>query len=132
MNDVPVSKVHGLVKRFVKSNESYDIVPDGTWSAGGCWILAEALKRVIAQPTTLLAVKDRGRVQHIIVGLPSGKVVDADGVQTEHEMLIKMITYEGHRDPRIVPLVKSELRSGEIPFSYTKMRLAIGLLERLY
>jgi len=136
MEKIPVSEIGWVVRKFAKSNESYNtILPDpdqGTWMAGGCRILAEALRRVVVPPTILLAVVDRGEIQHVVVGLPSGNLIDADGVHTEKHMLAKMIKYEFNINPKIAPVSHKELDKTVIPYSQRQVRMAADLLVMFY
>lgn len=92
------------VARYAESNESYEILgKHGTWNAGGCSLLALALQRVLGWRAKLLLVaSDRNPGEHTVVRY-GGMYIDADGAQTERELLHKMATVESTPHPRLVP-----------------------------
>jgi hypothetical protein len=84
------------------SNESYDVLnqteaAEGTWQAGGCVLLAQALKALYPEGR-LVGIDDTTGVQH--VGLLVGDTVyDANGAHAKQAWVRDWIEYEG-LDPR--------------------------------
>lgn len=75
------------LREFINSDEVFSILPEGDWGAGGCWILARALKRLFGPPAKLWAVVTPGKVvQHVVVKY-SGVFFDFLGAQTSQEVL---------------------------------------------
>lgn len=97
-------ELHRRIRAAFRAQETYAVLPHGTWSAGGCWISAKALAHVLGGD--LWAVLSLGLgsgthddVQHVVLRLPSGDFVDGDGIQTERELLRKMRRVERLRVP---------------------------------
>ena len=95
------------LKRFLASKKMYDILGEegGTWTAGGCWILAEALHSWLGPGSELVAVGSSvNKVEHVAVRVEDGYFyyyLDGDGFQTEEEFLRKMRELERISDPFI-------------------------------
>jgi hypothetical protein len=108
----PISALDEQVRcllRAAKSNAGYKLLPDGTWSSGGCWSLAEALRRRIGGD--LFAVYGRaqwqthGIPQHVVLRYGS-RFLDADGWQSESKLLRTWETREMIADPELLPVDK--------------------------
>ena len=115
------------LKLAVRTDESYEILgKNGTWTAGGCWILAAALKRLLGTPSRLVAIT-RGRddmPQHVLVEL-DGTFFDADGASTRGSLLRRWEAVEGVWDASLRPFDESmsrRARADGIPFSVRKAK----------
>jgi hypothetical protein len=79
---------------ILSTNESYDYLPMGTWTEGGCTLLAQALLPLLGTDHSLLMVgrpMEDGRVlDHMVVKTPCGHYIDGNGLQTEDELLRTM------------------------------------------
>lgn len=99
--------VVGLAIRSVtNSNKSYSVLPEGTWLAGGCGILADAVMAVwdYCGPE-LWAVRDSktGTVHHIVVHL-GRYYYDANGRATKQRLVEYWSREEGVGNPVVEPL----------------------------
>ena len=105
------------LKRLVSSDAAYRIldrhpgIAGGTWNQGGCWVLAEALRRVLGDDAELWAVMtargpSRGFVQHVVVKW-HGKFYDADGESTERALLLRWRDEELLAEPYLEPFEES-------------------------
>jgi hypothetical protein len=105
-----------LLKRLMCSNEAFDILGDiVSWNSGGCWILAEALRRFIGDQATIVAIADdRCQHQHIVVKV-GNLYYDADGESNEGRLLHRWMDYERLRNPRIVGFDPELAADLEIP-----------------
>jgi hypothetical protein len=118
-NQLPDATTFGRwIKRILDTPEAYEVLgPVGTWQAGGCWILAEAIQKVLGPKAKLVAIAStRTPVEHVVVEF-DGKYIDADGAFTETRLLSKMRTQEFVPSPRLVTFsnrLKREARENEL------------------
>ena len=123
------------IRRAVKSDEAYAILgKHGTWTEGGCWILAAALKRLLGRRSRLAAVRrsDEPVAQHILVEL-DGAFLDADGISTREQLLRRWRDLEGIPNPSVTAMTAEmarRARSDGIPFSAGKARRLAAYLSR--
>lgn len=86
----PWSPVQKGIKRAFQSHEGYAIYDscfrNGTWMAGGCWIAAEAIKRVFGGSLVML-VSERGP-EHIVVDKQDW-LIDTRGEASQAEQFIR-------------------------------------------
>jgi hypothetical protein len=47
------------LRKFINTDEVISLLAEGDWGAGGCWILAETLKRWFREPARLMAIVGR-------------------------------------------------------------------------
>jgi len=82
------------LKMVLDADKGYDYLPEGTWLAGGCGLLAQSLRELIPESSlSVVGRLNRGIPDHLVVCVPvSGQVVylDYNGVQTEGELLAAM------------------------------------------
>lgn len=83
------------LKAVLDSCEAYSLLPEGTWMAGGCGLLASALRRVIGAGSLVTVGRQTptGVHDHVVMRLDFDKVsvfVDYDGVQNAEELVVKM------------------------------------------
>jgi hypothetical protein len=122
-----ISKLNASLVALCRSNQSYSWLPDGgTWSAGGCRVLSEALLPILGDSHNAEIVTIQGRnaysaaapsPQHIVVRLtePSGSFfIDADGLQTEKQMLTKMESMENLSDLSIMDYCNNQCDEASI------------------
>lgn len=111
-----VTALNKHLKEFLRSDEAYfRYLPVETWMSGGCWLLAEALRRVLSGE--LVAVISDNGVEHVAL-LVDDWVVDGDGFSRRPTVLRRWQTAESVPNPRIVPFVDVRdevLAVGEIP-----------------
>lgn len=75
------------LREFINSDDVFSILPEGDWGAGGCWILAEALKRFLGPPAELWAVYSSVLpVEHVVVK-DGDAYFDYNGASTKKEIL---------------------------------------------
>lgn len=53
----------------------------GTWTAGGCALLALALARLISQSQIFDLLEGSGHIQHLVLRLGDGYFLDGDGIR---------------------------------------------------
>jgi len=92
-----------LARRVAKSDASYAILDEevggGTWTAGGCWLFAATLQDVVGRGDLFAIYEgEEGRVEHVVLRLPSGLYVDADGLSTADRLVARSIR-EGVKRP---------------------------------
>jgi hypothetical protein len=101
------SELGRRLEKYFASERSYCLLNrhqelcEGTWTAGGCWVAAEALARLLPK-SELWTVYDHGTPQHVVVKY-RGFFFDADGVFNALQMLNKMHKEEGLRVPVLLP-----------------------------
>lgn len=101
---------------FLNRPEIFDILgAEGTWSAGGCWILADALMKWIGPQATLkMIASDRCTSEHVVVQV--GEIfIHATGVRTKAELLDEMQESERLANPRIVEFHQQALKRNDVP-----------------
>jgi hypothetical protein len=103
------------LKSFLDSEEAYALLDRRlTWNAGGCWILAEAVKKWIGPGAELFAIGTvRVPVHHVVVRV-GDTYIDGDGAQSRTELLRKMETMEFMREPKLTKLDRRLARKGGI------------------
>jgi RNA:NAD 2'-phosphotransferase (TPT1/KptA family)/8-oxo-dGTP pyrophosphatase MutT (NUDIX family) len=116
------------VQKFCASNESYAILDSsrasgGTWSAGGCYILAEAVQKEFGGE--LYAVVADEAVQHIVVKY-GGLFIDADGASREALLLHRMESVEHLHHPKLV-LLDPNAVDAEIPRAEKETEIIAGI-----
>ncbi len=125
MSKPPYRAVGRALRRLAYSNESYALLPDGTWNAGGCWTLAAAFKSWAGPRAELVSVSStRNATEHVVVKV-GDTYYDADGAQTRASLLRKMEKVERLPAPNLEPFHRS--RAGDIKCS----RSAVTKLERM-
>ena len=87
------------LRRFLRRAEAYAILDahvGGTWMAGGCWLLAEALAPLVQRPLVAVwSFAGAGIVQqHVVLQLAEDCFLDADGAQSATALLRKMVRVE--------------------------------------
>jgi 8-oxo-dGTP pyrophosphatase MutT (NUDIX family)/GNAT superfamily N-acetyltransferase len=92
------------LKAYCNSGRAYKILGDeGTFQAGGCYLLADALTRHLGPGAEMVGIgSSRNPMEHVVVKV-GPHYLDADGLHSEKQMLHKMKTVEGLPEPRIVP-----------------------------
>jgi len=90
---------------------AYDILPEdlNTWTAGACWVAAEAISRwlgpAFSRPVALWGHPRKGAamgIQHVVaeVEIPQGRrYLDGDGYSTSATLLRRWREVEGVQDP---------------------------------
>ena len=76
------------IRNILNSDAAYQILDnssagESTWCAGGCAILAYALKMVYGYPIYVIYDYNYNRTQHFIVQTPRGTYIDCDGEQND-------------------------------------------------
>lgn len=109
------------VARWTETNESYDLLDGnsstagGTWTAGGCAVLAGALK-VLHPSLKIWGLFDGdGNLQHVVASTPEGLVLDAEGAVTPAALLKRWQTRERVKAPASLrPVTKAQIRASQI------------------
>ncbi len=104
------------LREFINSPEVFEILPEGDWGAGGCWILARALAEFLGPPAELWAIaSDQFEVEHVVVK-DSGAYFDYDGASTEKEILAEFrAAYPNRNKVKLVRMTPRRiLRADEI------------------
>src|SRR5690242_10548496 len=110
--------LHRRVRRACASKAAYQVLTgrghDFGFLDGGCWMLAEALRRVLGG--ALYAVyRVSGVMEHVVLRRRRGVYLDADGVATAAALLDKMRRQEGVRG-RLSLRPFEAGRAGAIPY----------------
>lgn len=124
---VSVSALGRAVKRFCLSDESYALLDSittdaDTWTAGGCWILADAVRKgfggelysVWGTPLSDRNPASEPRPQHVLVKI-DGLFIDADGASNEASLLRRWTELEGIRDAAVRPITTERLEQTDFP-----------------
>jgi len=90
-------------------------VREGTWTSGGCGILAEAIHALLPD-SRLWDLHDASGAQHVVVETPAGDFIDGDGVSARATLRRRWIQVEGLRPPlRLVPHDRAHCQAKGIP-----------------
>ncbi|MDG6989575.1 MAG: hypothetical protein JRN21_09710 [Nitrososphaerota archaeon] len=98
--------VETAIHNVVTSNESFKVLPRGTWTAGGCGILADAILKIWSYAGAgLYTVTDMktGVAHHILVHM-GRYYYDGNGKSTRAQLLKYWKYKEGLARPALVPL----------------------------
>lgn len=116
-----------LVK-FLSSSEAYEILGDeGTWTAGGCWILGEALVRYLEKGELWVVSSSKNDFEHVVLKI-DGQFIDGDGAQSEEDLLQKMEELEMVPDPYLQPMENVE-PDGDVSCPADKVDRLVALME---
>lgn len=125
---------------FLNSDEAWALLGNEltSWMQGGCWFLAEAIRLYLGPDKAQLAVvTSQGAATHVVVAY-RGQFIDAEGVQSEAQLLRRMREEERVAFPRIerfradMPNLRAGDRDGiPCPSSRNIQTLANLLLQRL-
>ncbi|MDG6918438.1 MAG: hypothetical protein JRN62_03275 [Nitrososphaerota archaeon] len=98
--------IEGAIKSIVTSKESYTVLPNGTWTAGGCGIIADAMCRVWDYcDARLYVVRDlKTGVAHHIVTLIGRYYYDGNGKSTKKGLLKHWKFHENLGQPALEAL----------------------------
>lgn len=135
------------LRKFINTDEVITILAEGDWGAGGCWILAETLKRWLREPARLMAVVTPNQfvrfepehyvapysVDHVVVEYVD-LFIDYNGAQTEAELL-RNLREEGYQNPRLVEFTSElaeEARAGGIPCEYWQVKRLLELISKKF
>ena len=126
------------LKKLINSPAVFSLLPEGDWGAGGCWMLAEAVKQFLGAPAELVAVVDRsGMVEHILVRYVD-TYVDSNGAQNFME-LRKSIAEDPHYKKARYSILKfsDRLRSrtideGYIPLDQSVVRSLVKVMHEAF
>lgn len=105
---------------FLSSERAYqDLLGPGyaTWTAGGCWILAQAIHKWLGPPTKLWAIVDGDApraVQHVVVSI-GDFYLDGDGLSSQAALLRRWRDQEGIQRPRLMRFRPEEALGIECP-----------------
>jgi hypothetical protein len=124
MTSVDLTLLAKAIKEFARSKGAYDLLDSttangGTWTSGGCWILAEAVHQgfggeLYAILGTSSTDKNLGAVrrpQHIVVKF--GDIyIHADGSSRRKTLLKRWTTKEGVLQPALAALDAQAVCSG--------------------
>lgn len=111
------------LKAYLSSDASYRHLgpDDGSWLAGGCWLLAAALRRALGGGVLANVVGRWGgpplgapTVQHVVL-LLDGWVWDGDGATRPETFLRRWRTVENITDARLVEFDAGATAAAGIP-----------------
>lgn len=110
--------------------EVWAVLPDPgtyTWTAGGCWILAQALHQWLGEKSSLQALKNRGddEVEHVVVKVGSC-YLDGDGAWDKLGLLT-FYKEEGIKHPYLGEFRQEE--ASRIDCSYQAVEALMAHLE---
>lgn len=79
------------------------------WNDGGCWTLAEALRRYLKDVEMYCVYDAAGNPQHVVTKIPSRNLfIDGNGIVSEAELIRIMIEEESITGPITVEPFKSQ------------------------
>lgn len=116
-NHIQLDRAFGReLREFLYREDIFEILGnDGTWQAGGCWILAEALRRLLGAKARLKMVSsDASKCEHVVVQV-GALFIHASGVMSEGELLTEMRCLERLANPRLTDLDEDCLKLNEVP-----------------
>lgn len=126
------------VRKLINSPDVFEILSDGDWGAGGCWILAEALVRFLGPPARMLAVQYEDMpVSHVVVEYDD-VYIDYLGAQTERELYRNIAIDDastgrfGGDPPKLVPFtisLQAQARDLEIPCDPHDVKRLLSVLN---
>lgn len=96
-----------IIKQYFASERAYHVLDasqelaGGTWVAGGCWVGALALQRVLPG-SELWVLTSHGTPQHVVVAY-QGSFFDADGASSRAQLLRRWRDVEGLSELQLVP-----------------------------
>lgn len=115
---------------WLYESEAFDVLdPDWTWSAGGCWVLALVLKRVLGDEARLMAVHTDYGLDHVVVEY-GGKLWDSDGPQTATELIDKWVHEELRPSSYLTEFSPEEAKQRGTPCPLDKVDELERLLRR--
>lgn len=134
------------LRRFLNKRDTFEILEDGDWGAGGCWVLADALVKWLGPPAKLVAIEERrhfsepgnGYTFHLVpvshVAVKYDDIyIDYNGAQ-DKEGFLESLRSEGYENPKIIPwskrLERLAWKSGLICDTWKVKRLLSKLNER--
>ena len=94
-------------------------VSGGTWTAGGCWLLAAALARWARPRGEVVALARPHPVEHVVFRL-GGWYLDGHGAATRRELIARWRGDEALREATMTvfrPKEAARARADQIPFS---------------
>jgi len=91
--------IDAIIKAFVANPRSKPLTR-GTWTHGGCWILADAIQRVWGGDMWVIG-SDNYDVEHFVVRF-GDLFADGDGLQTAPALRVKMMHESGIVNPRLL------------------------------
>lgn len=117
-----IQSIGKVVKRVTGSTGAYNLLDadpatsGGTFTTGGCAVLAYALSNLIPNSKIFGIRRDGGNgiVDHVVLKV-GNNYIDADGVSDESTLLNRWEKLERINNPVLVPIEKSDL--GQIPYS---------------
>jgi hypothetical protein len=121
------------LRNYLNTDAAYAILgPDGTWTAGGCWLLAAALAPLLDAPLVGVwsVVQATPVLQHVVLQLDDDCFLDADGVQTERALLRRMVQEEMLVEPFIAPFNPDAARASDIRCPAVSVRRLRTALQR--
>jgi hypothetical protein len=121
------------LREFINSDEAFSILPEGDWGAGGCWILAEALRKYLGPPAKLYAIYSATfPVEHVVIR-HDDVYFDYNGASTEAELLGTFATsYPNRWNIGLAPLTRYRVKraaEGGIPCEKKYVDLLVAKLK---
>jgi hypothetical protein len=97
-----------VLRETLNHNDVISGLPEGTWVAGGCRTLMEALRGVFPDAKPTMLIGNRGIVEHVALDVGPG-LIDGDGFSTARELERRWIQVERVPGARLVPYDESQL-----------------------
>jgi hypothetical protein len=121
-----------IFKQVLQGAAAYRILDSspgrgGTWSAGGCRILAEALKDHCGTPVYVVYNETNGKAEHFVVKTKDG-FLDSDGIQTGPQLL-QRIREEMVKGRLSIKPFSASIRASSIPRSAKTSKALAKLLR---
>lgn len=102
------------LRKLLRRDDVWALLPEGTWDSGGCALLAVALAQFLGPTAELVAVSEGPRipVSHVMVRY-GDYYVDALACQTKGETLRRLEEVKGYHHPALHLLTPSRKRWAE-------------------
>ena len=118
-------------RRLFKNNDAYLVIDrhglGSTWLEGGCWVAAEAIRRVFGGD--LVAVHSRWGLEHVVVER-GGWLVDAEGHAAPTARWVRRYARrEGIVDASLHPFSGVDARVRGVLFDESAVRQTVELLQ---
>jgi hypothetical protein len=126
--DLPLAALDGAaLQEWLYRPEIMGLVPQGgSWLQGGCWILAEALRRVFEGELWMIVEADDPTPQHVVCRV-GRRYLDGDGSSDARELLRRWEDEEMLHRPRLQPLSEERVRG--IPYDEAAVCKLVELIE---
>lgn len=98
------------LRHVINSNAVMSLLPEGTWNAGGCLTLSDALHGMLPDARQRSLRSDR-MIEHVVLDVGAG-LLDADGFSSPERLLHRWRTFERVPNPQLEAFYRHHLPDG--------------------